>query len=59
MPVAFLGYDLGALVFAVLFVSVALGLACFTATFGYLRVKRAAMEQEMRAEEGASVRREG
>ena len=30
---------------------VVLGLACFTATFGYFRAKRVAMEQEMRAQE--------
>jgi len=50
MAVTFLGYDLGDLVFAALFVVVALGLAFFTATSGYLRAKRAAAEREMAEE---------
>jgi hypothetical protein len=48
--VAVLGYDLSDLVFAVLFVVVALSLACFIATFGYLKAKRVAIEREMAEE---------
>jgi hypothetical protein len=50
MAVAFLGYDLGDLGVAVLIVAVAVGLACFTATFGYLKAKRATAEREVAAE---------
>jgi CdiI immunity protein len=54
MAVTFLGYDLGDLVFAVLFVAVGLGLAFFTATSGYLRAKRIAAEREMAEEQDAA-----
>jgi hypothetical protein len=50
IAVTFLGYDLSELVFALVFVLVALGLATFTATFGYLKAKRAAVEREMAEE---------
>ncbi|MGH3135102.1 MAG: hypothetical protein ACRDPV_01235 [Gaiellaceae bacterium] len=50
VPVTFLGYDLGDLGVAVLIVVVAVGLAFFTATFGYLRAKRAAAERELAPE---------
>ena len=57
MAVTFLGYDLGDIGVAVLIVVVAFGLASFTATFGYLRAKRAAAERKMAEErelEGAA-----
>lgn len=50
MAVTFLGYDLGLLAVAVLIVVVAMGLPFFTATFGYLRAKRVAVEREIAEE---------
>jgi hypothetical protein len=50
MAVAFPEPDWGSLGVAALIVVVVCGVACFTATFGYLRAKRAAAEREMAEE---------